>query len=82
LDPAETRLLATAPFVFCRNVFIYFSTQTVARVVRQFAERMPCPGYLFLGVSESLFRTKTAFDLEEIGDAFVYAKRSCEAGDS
>jgi len=82
LDAEETRSLATAPFVFCRNVFIYFSAQTVTRVVRQFAERMPWPGYLFIGVSESLFRTKTAFDLEEIGGAFVYAKRPCGSGDS
>jgi chemotaxis protein methyltransferase CheR len=82
LDSTETRLLATAPFIFCRNVFIYFSTQTVTRVVRQFAERMPWPGYLFVGVSESLFRTKTAFELEEVGGAFVYAKRQSEHGDS
>jgi chemotaxis protein methyltransferase CheR len=81
LDPAETRPLATAPFIFCRNVFIYFSAQTVARVVRQFADRMPWPGYLFVGVSESLVRAKTAFDLEEIGGAFVYSKRKAEAGD-
>jgi chemotaxis protein methyltransferase CheR len=82
LDPTEIRLLATAPFVFCRNVFIYFSAQTVARVVGQFAERMPYPGYLFIGVSESLFRAKTAFELEEIGGAFVYAKRPTGPGDS
>ncbi|HUR53159.1 MAG TPA: protein-glutamate O-methyltransferase CheR [Gemmataceae bacterium] len=80
LDPAETRHLATAPFVFCRNVFIYFSTQTVSRVVRQFAERMPRPGYLFVGVSESLVRAKTAFELEEVGGAFVYAKRPDRPG--
>lgn len=82
LDPAETLALATAPFVFCRNVFIYFSTQTVARVVGQFAERMPRPGYLFVGVSESLVRVKTAFDLEEVGGAFVYVKRPGEPGGS
>ena len=65
-------------FVFCRNVFIYFSAQTVARVVRQFAERMPRPGYLFVGVSESLVRAKTAFELEEVGGAFVYVAHSRE----
>src|SRR5215207_3871215 len=26
LEPGDTTFLATAPFVFCRNVFIYFST--------------------------------------------------------
>lgn len=75
LEPADTNTLATAPFVFCRNVFIYFSAATVARVVRHFAERMPTPGFLFPGVSESLLRATTDFQLEEIGRAFVYAKR-------
>ena len=80
LEPGDTRPLATAPFVFCRNVFIYFSAQTVARVVGQLAERMPRPGYLFVGVSESLARAKTPLDLEEIGGAFVYVKRQAEPG--
>jgi chemotaxis protein methyltransferase CheR len=75
LDPAETAPLAAARFVFCRNVFIYFSTATVARVVRQFEDRMPRPGYLFVGVSESLLRVPTGFELEEVAGAFVYVKR-------
>ena len=75
LEPADTLFLATAPFVFCRNVFIYFSAATVARVVRLFADRMPWPGHLFVGASESLLRATTAFELEEVGGAFVYVKR-------
>ncbi len=75
LDPAETTPLASAPFVFCRNVFIYFSAATVSRVVTHFAKRMPAPGFLFPGVSESLLRATTVFQLEEIGKAFVYVKR-------
>jgi chemotaxis protein methyltransferase CheR len=75
LEPTDTSTLATAPFVFCRNVFIYFSAATVARVVRHFADRMPTPSYLFPGVSESLLRATTAFQLEEVGRAFVYVKR-------
>jgi len=75
LEPAETNHLATASFIFCRNVFIYFSTATVSRVVAHFAARMPTPGFLFPGVSESLMRVTTVFQLEEIGNAFVYVKR-------
>jgi chemotaxis protein methyltransferase CheR len=75
LNPADTVLLATAHYVFCRNVFIYFSTATIARVVGQFADRMPRPGYLFVGASESLLRASTAFELDEVGGAFVYVKR-------
>lgn len=76
MESADTSALATAPFIFCRNVFIYFSAATVAQVVRHFADRMPTPGYLFPGVSESLLRVTSAFQLEEVGKAFVYVKRN------
>ena len=44
-------------------------------MVRSFADRMPWPGHLFVGASESLLRVTTAFELEEIGGTFVYVKR-------
>ncbi len=66
---------AAAPIVFCRNVFIYFSSDRVREVVDRFAATMPSPGYLCVAASESLLRVTTAFQLEEIGDAFVYVKR-------
>jgi chemotaxis protein methyltransferase CheR len=75
LEPGQTAVLAQAPFVFCRNVFIYFSAPTIARVVTRFSECMPRPGYLFVGASESLLRMKTAFALEQVGNAFVYVAR-------
>lgn len=75
LERSDTNTLATAPFVFCRNVFIYFSAATITKVVGHFAERMPRPGFLFPGVSESLLRATTDFQLEEVGQAFVYVKR-------
>jgi chemotaxis protein methyltransferase CheR len=75
LEPEETASLASADFIFCRNVFIYFSSATVARVVAGFAERMPRPGWLFVGVSESLLRLSTAFELEQAAGAFVYVKK-------
>ncbi|AWM35594.1 Chemotaxis protein methyltransferase [Gemmata obscuriglobus] len=75
LNADDTRALAAAPFIFCRNVFIYFSAATVARVVRGFAERTPAPAYLFTGAAESLLRVASAFQLEEIAKAFVYVKR-------
>ena len=75
LEQSDINTLATAPFVFCRNVFIYFSAATIKKVVRHFAECMPRPGFLFPGVSESLLRATTDFQLEEVGQAFVYVKR-------
>jgi chemotaxis protein methyltransferase CheR len=66
---------ARVPVIFCRNAFIYFSPQSVERVVRVFAEQMPPPGYLFVGASESLLSVTDAFTLEDIDGAFVYVKR-------
>ncbi len=71
----ETKPLATAPIIFCRNVFIYFSETTIRKTVRLFFEAMPTPGYLCLAASESLLRLTTDFELEEIGGAFIYVKR-------
>lgn len=66
--------LAGAPFIFCRNVFIYFSGDTIRKVIQIYEECMPSPGYLFLGAAESLMRFTKRFRLEEIGGAFVYVK--------
>lgn len=73
--PDEGGPLARVPFIFCRNVFIYFSAATMARAVELFAREMESPGCLFVGVSESLVRVTNAFDLEEVAGAFVYVKR-------
>jgi chemotaxis protein methyltransferase CheR len=67
--------LASADFIFCRNVFIYFSESAIGRVVRSFARFIKPPGYLFVGAAESLLRLTTEFTLTEIDDAFVYMKR-------
>lgn len=66
---------ARAQIIFCRNVFIYFTESGIRSVAACFAEHMPSPGYLCIGASESLLRIATAFELEEVGGAFVYVKR-------
>lgn len=70
----EITLLAHAPFIFCRNVFLYFSQQGISQTVDFFFEKMPTPSYLFIGASESLLRLKVGFKLQLIGGAFVYVK--------
>lgn len=79
LAEAEVAAHAHAPVVFCRNVFIYFSAGALQRVVGQLERRMPEPAFLCLGASESLLKTASAFELEEIGGAFVYVKRGRDA---
>jgi len=73
---SEIADLATAPVIFCRNVFIYFSHDAIRRTVKSVAERMPAEGHLFVGVSESLLKLTTDFELQEIGNAFMYQKKT------
>ena len=75
IDDDQISHLAAADFIFCRNVFIYFSESAIGRVARTFARFIRPPGYLFIGAAESLLRLTTDFNLTEVGDAFVYAKR-------
>ena len=75
LSATQIASLAQSSYIFCRNVFIYFSRESIKRVVDIFYEHMPSPGYLFIGASESLLKLGTGFEVEEIGGAFVYVKR-------
>jgi len=75
LDETAAALLARAPVIFCRNLFIYFAAPTIRKVVRMFYERMPTPGYLFVAAAESLLKITADFELCEIGGAFVYVKK-------
>ena len=74
MQPAEVARFATAPIIFCRNVFIYFSEETIRRTVRQFYTLMPDPGYLCLAAAESLLKLNTNFELQAVNGAFVYVK--------
>jgi chemotaxis protein methyltransferase CheR len=75
MEEDQVSPLADADFIFCRNVFIYFSESAIGRVVRSFSRHIRPPGYLFVGAAESLIRLTTDFTLTEIDDAFVYVKR-------
>src|SRR5687767_1671577 len=75
MDEDQIAPLASADFIFCRNVFIYFSESTIAKAVRSFSRFIRPPGYLFVGAAESLLRLTTDFTLNEVDDAFVYIKR-------
>jgi len=68
----EISEFAESPFIFCRNVFIYFSNDMIRRVVKTFADHIRKPAYLFVGVSESLLKISNDFELTTVGNAFVY----------
>jgi len=75
LTESDIAARAGARVVFCRNVFIYFSASALQRAIGYLERWTPTPAYLGLGASESLLKISTAFQLEEIGGAFIYVKK-------
>jgi chemotaxis protein methyltransferase CheR len=74
LDASGARLLPMMDVIFCRNVLIYFDTETRRRVVHLFSERLREGGYLLLGHSENLFSLTTKFELVQLSGDLVYRK--------
>ena len=74
MQPLEARALAGADVIFCRNLFIYFTPAGVRETAARLANWMPSPGYLCVGASESLLRTGSGLELQDIGGAYVYVK--------
>lgn len=50
-------------FIFCRNVVIYFDKPTKNKLVERYADQMQDDAYLFMGHSESLFKSTERFKL-------------------
>jgi len=74
VDEAALGAIRGIDVIFCRNVFIYFDPVTVRKVVDAFHDALVPGGYLFVGVSESLMRLTTRFELVEVGGAFAYRR--------
>jgi chemotaxis protein methyltransferase CheR len=81
LDEAAMQSIRGIDAIFCRNVFIYFDSRSVQRVVSHFHSALNQGSYLFVGAAESLLRVTSEFELVEVGGAFAYAKRGGK-GDS
>jgi len=73
---SDVARFATVPIIFCRNVFIYFSRAAIVTTVERFARLMRDPGYLFVGIAESLMKLTLAFRPVEISGAFFYMRNS------
>src|SRR4051812_6921304 len=73
---------AGAPYdaVFCRNVLIYFSPQTLRRAVRNFAEVLRPGGLLFLGASESIIGLSERFETVRLSGTIAYRRTGRTGG--
>lgn len=74
VDREEMRRVRGVDIIFCRNVFIYFSEDSVQTVLGYLHDALNPGGYLFVGTSESLLRQMTRFSLVEIDGVFAYRK--------
>ncbi len=66
--------------IFCRNVMIYFRTDTTRRLVERFHGCLLDGGVLFLGHSETLWGVSEAFRLEQREKIFYYRKPRASVG--
>ncbi|OIP36716.1 MAG: hypothetical protein AUK27_00850 [Deltaproteobacteria bacterium CG2_30_66_27] len=64
--------------IFCRNVMIYFRSDTTRRLVERFHESLFDGGVLFLGHSETLWGISEVFRLEQREKIFYYRKPRAE----
>jgi len=76
VDRATVAALGAFDVILCRNVLIYFTDDTAARVVDTLGGALRPGGLLLVGVSESLLRFGTSLRCEERGGAFFYQKVS------
>lgn len=60
--------------VLCRNVFIYFDPQNVARAVRRIYSVMAPGGYLVVSVSDPLLHGMAPFEILSLPSGLVYRK--------
>ncbi|MBI3723784.1 tetratricopeptide repeat protein [bacterium] len=61
--------------IFCRNVIIYFSSETCRRVIATLWNVLAPGGALFLGHSEVLWGLEDRFDVVFADETFYYRKR-------
>lgn len=74
LQTERFRLLGACDAIFCRNVLMYLSAASRARVVDAFYDTLAPGGYLLLGHSESLLNVSTRFDLAHLEKDLVYRR--------
>lgn len=60
--------------ILCRNVFIYFSTDTIAHISQQLFNSLAPGGYLLLGPSDPVISQYAAFEVIKTAHGLVYRK--------
>lgn len=74
LDRTAMRRFNNIDVAFCRNMLIYFDDLSRRKCIDALYDALRPGGYLFLGMSESLGRVPSLFDVERHAGTIVYRK--------
>lgn len=74
VDTTAIRQMEPFDVIFCRNVFIYFSKETIRQVGDALADVLVPGGYLFTAAVESLSKPSEKLQLVTIGKVFAYQR--------
>ena len=69
------RTLGPFDLVFCRNVMIYFDSQTKLSILKQLHSTLFRGGWLLLGGAETAFGVDEWFERRTVGSATIYVAR-------
>jgi chemotaxis protein methyltransferase CheR len=70
----QTATLKNMDIIFCRNVLIYFDIESKKIVAKNLYDNLVPNGYLFLGMSDTLFKVTNLFLLKPLKGVMVYRK--------
>ncbi len=73
-DDAKLVFMKGMDLIYCCNVLIYFDSESKTRVIEHYYSNLNMGGYLFLGISESLYQLNTQFRLVHFPGTFAYWK--------
>jgi chemotaxis protein methyltransferase CheR len=68
----SVRPLGPFDLVSCRNVMIYFDTETKRKIMKEIHGALFRGGWLLIGVSEATFDLEERFERLTVGNATVY----------
>ena len=77
-DDAKLLFMKGMDLIYCCNVLIYFDSASKSRVIQHYYNNLNTGGYLFLGISESLYQLNDQFRLVHFPGAFGSGKRRQE----
>ncbi len=72
---ASYAVLGRFDVIFCRNVLIYFSTESKVDILKRMAACLNPGGYLFLGASEAISQYSDDFHMLRCKPGVVYQKK-------